>query len=106
LFDADLPRHQFKVSTSYRLPGDLNRWRVGGSLSAQNAVYSSDNPNIRQGGYTVVGLHAAYQFDDHLSLRLNVNNALDKTYHQIGWTAGGNSYGTPRSATVSLNYKL
>ena len=106
LFDADLPRHQFKVSTSYRLPGDLNRWRVGGSLSAQNAVYSSDNPNIRQGGYTVVGLHAAYQFDDHLSLRLNVNNAFDKSYHQIGWTAGGNSYGTPRSATVTLNYKL
>lgn len=106
LFDADLPRHQFKVSTSYRLPGELNRWRVGGSLSAQNAVYSSDNPNIRQGGYTVVGLHAAYQFDDHLSVRLNLNNAFDKTYHQIGWTAGGNTYGTPRSATLTLNYKL
>ena len=106
LFDADLPRHQLKVSTSYRLPAALERWRVGGSVMAQNAVYSSDEPNIRQGGYTVFGLHAAYRFDEHLSVRLNVNNVFDKTYQQIGWTAGGNTYGTPRAATVTLSYKL
>lgn len=107
LFDPDLPRHQFKASTSYRLPGDLQRWRVGGSVTTQNAVYSSDDASVQQGGYAVVGLHAGYQFDDHLSLRLNVNNVFDKTYLQgIGWTGGGNTYGAPRNATLTLNYKL
>lgn len=107
LFDPDLPRHQIKIATSYRLPGDLQRWRVGGSLYAQNSIFSSDDSNIRQGGYTYVGLHAGYQFSEQLSVRLNVNNVFDKTYYQgIGWTTGGNMYGTPRNATVTLQYKL
>lgn len=107
LFDPDLPRHQLKLSTSYRLPGALQRWTVGGSLVAQNATYSSDDENIRQGGYTVLGLHAGYKFSDKLNLRLNLNNVSDKVYYQgIGWSTGGNTYGAPRSATLTLNYKL
>ncbi|SDF61776.1 MULTISPECIES: TonB-dependent receptor [unclassified Duganella] len=107
LFDPDLPRHQFKLSTSYRLPGELQRWRVGGSVNTQNAIYSSDDDRITHGGYSVVGLHAAYQFNEKLGLRLNVNNLFDKVYYQgIGWTTGGNTYGTPRNATLTLNYKL
>ena len=106
-FDTDFPRHQFKASTSYRLPGEYNRWRVGGSVYVQNGIRASDDERITQGGYAVFGLHAGYQFSDNLSLRLNVNNLFDKTYYQgLGWNTGGNSYGTPRNALLTLNYKL
>ncbi len=40
LFDSDLPRHLLKLSTTYQLSGDLQRWRLGGSLYRQNATYN------------------------------------------------------------------
>ena len=107
VFDPDQPRHQFKAATSIKLPGALQGWQAGASLTTQDATRSSDDERIRQGGYTVVGLHASYRFDRRLELRLNVNNLFDKVYHQgLGWSTGGNSYGAPRHARVTLSYKL
>lgn len=104
-FDSDLPRQQFKLSTSYRLPGELSRWRIGGNLYAQNGVKSSTDPRIQQSGYAIVGLNGSYRFDQHTEIRLNINNLFDKHYYQgIGWTTGGNVFGAPRNAMLSLRY--
>ena len=54
--NTNLPRNSFKTFTSYRLPGDLNRWRVGGGLHVQSDIYTSDG--IEQGGYAVTDLFA------------------------------------------------
>ncbi|WP_353172715.1 TonB-dependent siderophore receptor [Paracandidimonas soli] len=106
-FDTDYPRHQFKASTTYRLPGDYSRWRVGGSLYVQSGIRASDDERIQQGGYAIFGLHAGYRFNDKLDLRLNVNNLFDKMYYQgLGWSTGGNSYGAPRNFMLTLNYQL
>lgn len=104
-FDSDLPRHQFKLSTSYRLPGELYRWRIGGNLYAQNRIKSSDDSNIQQSGYAIVGLNSSYKFDEHTEIRLNINNLFDKHYYQgLGWNTGGNVFGAPRNFMVTAKY--
>ncbi|MCD0422815.1 TonB-dependent receptor [Rubrivivax sp. JA1024] len=105
LYDSDLPRHQFKLSTRYRLPGELSRWRVGAKVYAQNSVVSSDDSRIRQGGWAVWGLSAGYQASAALDLQLNVDNVFDRRYYEtLGWATGGNVFGSPRTATLTARY--
>ncbi|VUZ25034.1 Fe(3+)-pyochelin receptor [uncultured Comamonas sp.] len=105
-YDTTLPRKVFKLSTDYRLPG--GRWRVGGGVQAQSAMFHNGNGfHIRQGGYTLLNLHAGYEFNSHLRLQLNVRNALDKHYYQTIPTNnnyGGVFVGTPRSFALTLRY--
>ena len=55
LFDTDIPRHLFKMSTTYTLPGQFNQWRVGASLYHQNRIYNKNTTYmIEQDGYTLV----------------------------------------------------
>jgi len=107
-FDTAYPTHQFKLSTDYRLPGELDRWRVGGSVYAQSAIYEADTSyRIEQKRYALVGLHAGYRLDARTSLRLNVNNLFDRKYYEgVGWTTGGNQYGAPRNFMLTVNYQL
>ncbi|MDO2351581.1 hypothetical protein Q2477_25680, partial [Escherichia coli] len=42
-FDAAKPRHLFKLATSYTLPGELHKWRVGGDLATQSKTEDSSN---------------------------------------------------------------
>ena len=105
-YNTTLPRKVFKLSTDYSLPG--GRWRVGGSVQAQSAMFHTGNGfHIQQGGYTLLNLHAGYQFSSQLRLQVNVRNALDKHYYQSIPTNnnyGGVFVGTPRSVAVTLRY--
>lgn len=105
-YNTTLPRKIFKVSTDYRLPG--GKWRLGGNVQAQSAMsYSGSGYRIQQGGYALLNLHAAYEFNNHLRLQLNVRNALDKHYYQSIPTNnnyGGVFVGTPRSFAMTLRY--
>lgn len=107
-FNGTLPRHQFKLSTTYRLPGDLRRWRVGGSVYVQSRMHVDDGSSlIAQEGYAVAGLNAAYAINPNTELRLNVNNLFDKRYYQtIGWTTGGNVFGAPRNVLATLQHRF
>ena len=107
-YDGSLPRHLFKLATSYRLPGSLRRWRVGGSVLVQSGGYSYwDGEQLSQGGYTVVGLNAAHAFSPRTELRINVNNLFDRYYYQnIGWINGGNVFGAPRNVLVTLQHRF
>lgn len=61
-------------------------------------------PNATQGAYMVADAFASYDLNDKTSIRLNVNNLLDKKY--LRGIAYGAIYGAPRNAAVTLNYKL
>lgn len=112
-FAANYPRHLFKVSTDYRLPGDLNRLRVGGSLYAQSGIAEGSAPGatpryrIYQGPYTLVGLHAIYDVNKHLQLQFNVDNLFDRAYYQ---TVGNSNYwnfmGQPRTFSLALRARF
>ena len=119
-FSSVTPRHLFKLWTTYRLPANLNQWRVGAGVNLQSANYTqgyaaSYNPGsgkwdgedqpyqFRQGGYAVWNASVDYQFDKRWSLSLNVNNLFDKTYYQTVGTSGfGNFYGEPRNYALTL----
>ncbi len=101
--DTRYPTRQFKLGTTYRLPHRLQDWTVGGTLYVQNAIAEDD---IRQGGYARTDLHVGYRIDRQWDLRLNVNNVFDRKYYRyIGWSTGGNSYGAPRNAMLTVNYR-
>lgn len=116
LFDTKIPRHMFKLSTTYRLPGELDRWRVGASLYKQSSFYSEgihwrDNRAYRidQEGYTLVDLMLAYQPTEQLDVRLNLNNLFDKTYFQSVDTGAQERsiiYGEPRNLMLSAKYSF
>ncbi|MCR4538773.1 TonB-dependent receptor [Pseudomonas sp. 18.1.10] len=115
LFDTDVPRHMFKASTTYRLQGELNRWRIGANLYRQSSTYNKGrnvfgNFQIEQEAYALVGLMAGYQVNKHLDTQLNINNVFDKKYYQgiasnSTWSPY-DVYGDPRNFTVTAKYSF
>lgn len=104
-YATNIPRRQFKLSTTYRLPGDLNRWRIGASLHAQDAISSPWGP--RQGGYATVGLHAGYAASRQLDFSLNVNNLFDRKYYSdIGSHTDANFVGDPLNVLLTARYRF
>ena len=49
---------------------------------------------------------ARYEINRRVSVALNVNNVLDKTYMPGMGSYGTGVYGDPRSAVVTANYKF
>jgi len=124
-YNTSMPKHIFRIWTSYRLQENLSRFRVGGGVLAQSSFFKegavrSWNPTSGVGGtgaydgpevpyaFTDPGraiwnFFTEYTIDKHWRLALNVNNVFDKRYLQsVGTTAGGNVYGEPRNVMLSL----
>ncbi|MFP3540752.1 TonB-dependent siderophore receptor [Pseudomonas sp. SIMBA_021] len=117
LFDTDIPRSVFKAFTTYQLPGDLNRWTIGGGIYGQNTIYnkgtndylSTFDYRIEQKSYALVDLMTSYKASENVNIRLNVNNLFDKRYYQsIGTNTdyGTSLYGDPRNAMVTVSWSL
>lgn len=115
---SQTPKHLFKFFTTYQLPGDFERWKVGLGATIQSANYKSGTVQQRlpdgglstaeaysfeQPGYAVWNSLVEYKIDSHWTAQLNANNLFDKTYYQtVDSTAGGNWYGTPRNYMLTL----
>lgn len=113
-----IPEHMVKLFTNYApVTGPLQGASIGGALTWFSGTFGGTpsilNANgtrtissiVRQGGYAVVDLRAGYQVSDQVSLSVNVNNLLDKTYYaRISSTGRGNYYGSPRSVFATLRF--
>ncbi|MDR2325548.1 MAG: TonB-dependent receptor [Acidovorax sp.] len=106
--NTNQPKHLFKLSTSYRLPGVGQRWTVGGSLTWQSLTYfqQSSAPYWRadQRAYALVGLMARYEVDKQWSLALNINNLFDKTFMPGLGSYGTGVYGDKRNVNLTARY--
>ena len=109
------PEHVIRTFTTYRLPGALDQFTVGGGVSWQSAFYGqSYSPNVgggeggstmlKQGGYTLVDLMTRYQYDEHLSFTANANNVFDKRYLTGLGNFGTTFYGEPRNLQITAKY--
>ncbi|MFO3724718.1 TonB-dependent siderophore receptor [Pseudomonas sp. HLMP] len=106
------PKHMLKLFTSYRLPGELDAWTIGGGVQAQSDIYSRATASSRgvnpdavasQSGYAVYNAMVNYRFNEHYSLQLNANNIFDKKYYrQVAPTPTGYYWGDPRNVSVTL----
>jgi len=107
--ETNQPMNLFKLGTTYRLPGELNKLTVGGNMTWQSDIYAVNedfNTKAHQRPYGVVGLLANYKVDEHLSLGLNVNNLFDKKYYDGLGTFNSGSYGEPRNAVVNARWQF
>lgn len=110
------PEHVVRTFTTYRLPGTLDQFTVGGGVSWQSAFYGQTfNPNVdgagtgstvnlKQGGYTLVDLMTRFQYDEHLSFTANAYNIFDKQYLTGLGNFGTTFYGEPRNLTLTAKY--
>ncbi|WP_233222170.1 TonB-dependent siderophore receptor [Allosphingosinicella deserti] len=116
-----IPKHMVKMFTNYApADGPFKGASLGGSLTWFSATHGG-NPAafnadgslrtrssiVRQGSYAVLDLRAGYKISEQLSVSVNVNNLLDRTYYsRISSTGRGNYYGSPRSvfATVRVAF--
>ena len=114
---TDTPRHLLKAWTNVRLPGELSRWEVGGSVYAQSRSAARQiycivsGPDVCtltpieavQRSYAVVGLRAGFAVTDHWQVALKLNNAFDKIYYE---SMNGNFYswyGEPRNWALRID---
>jgi outer-membrane receptor for ferric coprogen and ferric-rhodotorulic acid len=114
------PRHLLKIWSNRRLPGELQRWTIGGSVQAQSSNFAAgaicaqqgqvgclgSQQSIRdvQGSFAVINLRAGYQIDAHWRAALSVNNVFDSIYYQtIGIPTGGSWYGEPRGFVLRID---
>lgn len=103
------PRHLLRVFTTYKLPGALSAFTIGGGVQAQSDTYvSSGSIRATQGGYTVYNAMLGYQINRDMRLQLNVNNLFDKVYYnKLGVGNGFNTYyGEPRNVMLNLTAKF
>lgn len=112
------PSHVFRLSTTYTLPGALNRLTIGGSLSSQSSTQWSTNPgrplgggrydasNLTVSGYMLANLMARVQVTQQVQLSVNVNNLTDRTYYRQYGFYDGLIFGEPRSFSVSLRARI
>ncbi len=113
-FNRRLPRQLFKLSTIYTLPGNLQRWRVGGDVYQQSKIRTAGGTGAsawknQQGSYTTVGLVAGYKATEQLDLQLNVNNLFDRTYYTSianGAYEPYDIYGDPRNVKLTARYNF
>lgn len=94
------PRHSLKTFTTYRLPGELDKFTLGGGVNWESKT-GSDLSVITQGSYALFSLMGRYDIDQNLSVSVNVNNLFDKE-HKLAGIRG--TYGPPRNFITSLKY--
>ncbi len=120
VYSSITPKHLFKLWSTYQLPGELSPWTLGGGLTLQSSTYVSGTANsynpvsgkfdgasvpfqFTQAGYAVWNASVQYRINRNWSATLNVNNLFDKTYYKtVGTSGGGNWYGDPRNAMLTL----
>lgn len=110
-YNTFLPRHQFKVSTMYHLPGDYEKWRIGGAIRAQSKMTSVSLANydpalaatpVVQKAFGIVDLVIGYRVNDSFDIQLNVNNVFDRKYFEsVRSFNEGNFYGAPRNFVLT-----
>jgi vitamin B12 transporter len=68
-------------SIGVNLSKTSGKWKRSVNWSAKSWVWDKDNhSNGKLGGYGLLSLSTSYDFNEDLSVFLNINNALDKDY--------------------------
>ncbi|MGE8406361.1 MAG: TonB-dependent siderophore receptor [Pseudomonas sp.] len=98
---TEIPRNSVKVFSTYRLPGELDKWTVGGGVNWQSEAGYALSYATTQSSYALANLMARYQITPALSATVNVNNLFDKEY--LTTTAAG-LYGAPRNVMTTVRY--
>lgn len=109
LMNPTYPQRMFRLATSYRFPGALSKLTVGGNLNYQSSIYYDETYSLKrasQGGMTLIGLMARYDFSKQFNMSLNIENLTDKYYYTGLGGYNGYTYGNPRNAWLKATYSF
>lgn len=109
LTSSSNPQNLLKLMTMYRLTGNWDRWRVGGSLYWQSRLYATGTTagiswRNEQDSYAVTDLIVGYRANPNLDFQLNVTNLFDRVYYRaVGYSTqwGTDVYGEPRKIKLT-----
>ncbi|HEK0909041.1 TPA: TonB-dependent siderophore receptor [Pseudomonas putida] len=116
--DTARPMNLVRFSSTYKV---LPKLTVGGTLDWQSHTFGVGNRPVGRNGsggiitvrdrmsqraFSVVGLMARYQVDEHLSASVNVKNLFDEHYYNNLGFYNGVYNGEPRTLMVSLDWSL
>lgn len=106
--NAQVPRTTAQMFTTYRLPGIWEKLTLGGGIRRQSRFLSSSTSTrvAEQDPYALTSLMARYEMTSHMDVSINVNNVFDKKYATQKGDFDTVSYGAPRNAFLTVNYKL
>ncbi|AVO53069.1 TonB-dependent receptor [Ectopseudomonas mendocina] len=96
-----VPLHSLKTFTTYRLPGTLDKFTIGGGFNWESRTH--DNAFVEQGSYMLVNLLGRYDINEHLSASISVNNLFNKEYY-LAIAGNMAAFGAPRNVMTSLSY--
>ncbi|PRA22361.1 TonB-dependent siderophore receptor [Pseudomonas poae] len=100
-----VPTHSVRGSLTYRLPG-VPQAKVGSRVQWQSHTEVDSNSRVYQSAYALVDLMGSYDFDEHWSTSLNLNNLTNQKYLlSLYQAAGSTNYGAPRNLTASVTWK-
>ncbi|QTP59792.1 TonB-dependent receptor [Billgrantia antri] len=99
-------RIQRRASQSARfdVERELGEWSLGGSWVVQGHRYNDAANEDRIGGFGLLNLRAGWQFAPLWSVRLNIENALDKEYVTARFFDGDDYLNAGRAAFVSVHF--
>lgn len=106
------PAKQFNLYTSHKLGGALQGLTLGGGARWQDKTWANvGNPVLGTVEHVMpsrwlLDAMARYEFSPNLSATLNINNLLDKRYYTIFQWYSTYTWGEPRNATLTVNYKF
>ncbi len=98
---TNLPDHLVQLSTHYVLPGEWNRFAVGGGLTWQSELTGSSWNPVTQDSFLLANFHANYHINENFSATLSAKNAFDEIYFANLDYA---NFGEPRNVILSLKW--
>jgi outer membrane receptor for ferric coprogen and ferric-rhodotorulic acid len=111
---VDHPRRMLKLFSKYSLESVLRGLSVGAGVSWESAKPATDvNPatgareRVGESSYALLDLMAKYELSEQVVVQLNVNNVLDEKYRYSSyWWGAPYTYGDPRNALLSVDYRF
>ncbi len=98
------PEWSGSLWTTYEFPVRLT---IGGGVRYMDEVFVNAPNTIRVPSYSLVDAMVEYGLNEHLSLRLNVNNLTDEVYiKNVNNNGGRFNPGMPRSATITSSVRF
>jgi outer membrane receptor for ferric coprogen and ferric-rhodotorulic acid len=103
-----------KLFSKYSLESVLRGLSVGAGVSWESAKPATDvNPateareRVGESSYALLDLMAKYELSEQVVVQLNVNNVLDEKYRYSSyWWGAPYTYGDPRNALLSVDYRF
>lgn len=99
---GNTPRNTFNLWSTYQI---TPRWQVGGGAQFVDERFSNEDNSRVAPDFWVYSAMAAWQVDDHFTVRLNLKNLTDEDY--IDRVGGGHVVpGQGRLAIASLDFRF